>query len=221
MNITFLDERNVAPLRPPLPPPHAAAKPRLAAIVALLVTAAGCPSREAPPPPAQEEPKKEDAPFCGKVFRDVKVRGGAQCCVQPSAGLVKSADVVAACGASAASYLGETRDGAACRLYFKGGEPASDPKETYVMVSHPVIPAGAPAPMGPDPLLPWKWKKVPLRDAIGFEAVGSADESALLEKQTVLWAGRGRRIIGLHVSKQICTPAQAEALLQKAIDAVP
>ena len=89
------------------------------------------------------------------------------------------------------------------------------------MISHPVIPAGAPAPMGPDPLLPWKWKKVPLRDAIGFEAVGSADESALLEKQTVLWAGRGRRIIGLHVSKQICTPAQAEALLQKAIDAVP
>ena len=55
----------------------------------------------------------------------------------------------------------------------------------------------------------------------GFEAVGSADESALLEKQTVLWAGRGRRIIGLHVSKQICTPAQAEALLQKVIDAVP
>ena len=93
--------------------------------------------------------------------------------------------------------------------------------QSYVMVSRPVIPAGAPAPMGPDPLLPWKWKKVPLRDAIGFEAVGSADESALLEKQTVLWAGRGRRIIGLHVSKQICTPAQAEALLQKAIDAVP
>ena len=89
------------------------------------------------------------------------------------------------------------------------------------MVSHPVIPAGAPAPMGPDPLLPWKWKKVALRDAIGFEAVGSADEAKLLEKQTILWAGRGRRIIGLHVSKQICTAAQAEALLQKALDAVP
>ena len=192
-----------------------------AVTVLLAMAGAGCPSREAPPPPAQEEPKKEDTPFCGKVFRDVKVRGGAQCCVQPSAGLVKSADVVAACGASAAAYLGETRDGAACRLYLKGGEPASDPKETYVMVSHPVIPAGAPAPVGPDPLLPWKWKKVPLRDAIGFEAVGSADEAALLQKQTVLWAGRGRRIIGLHVSKQICTPAQAEALLQKAIDAVP
>ena len=43
----------------------------------------------------------------------------------------------------------------------------------------------------------------------------------LLEKQTVLWAGRGRRIIGLHVSKKICTPEQAEALLQKVIDAVP
>jgi len=59
------------------------------------------------------------------------------------------------------------------------------------------------------------------RDALGYEAVGSADESALLEKQTVLWAGRGRRIIGLHVSKQVCTPAQAEVLLQKVIDAVP
>ena len=89
------------------------------------------------------------------------------------------------------------------------------------MVSHPVIPGGAPAPMGPDPLLPWKWKKLALRDALGFEAVGSADEAKLLEKQTVLWAGRGRRIVGLHVSKQLCTPAQAEALLQKVIDAVP
>jgi hypothetical protein len=196
-----------------------------AVVVLLAISGAGCPSREAPPPPAQEEPKKEDPPFCGKIFKDAKLRGGAQCCLQPSAGLLKSADVVAACGGTAATYLGETRDGAACRLYFKAGAPApaptSDPKETYVMVSHPVIPAGAPAPMGPDPLLPWKWKKVTLRDAIGFEAVGSADESALLEKQTVLWAGRGRRIIGLHVSKQVCTPAQAEALLQKAIDAVP
>src|SRR6185436_1663938 len=189
-----------------------------AVAVLLALAGAGCPSREAPPPPAQEEAKKEDTPFCGKIFKDAKLRGGAQCCLQPSAGLLKSADVVAACGATAASYLGETRDGAACRLYFKAGAAASDPKETYVMVSHPVIPAGAPAPMGPDPLLPWKWKKVPLRDAIGFEAVGSADEAALLQKQTVLWAGRGRRIIGLHVSKQICTPAQAEALLQKAID---
>ena len=50
------------------------------------------------------------------------------------------------------------------------------------MVSHPVIPSGAPAPMGPDPLLPWKWKKVALRDALGYEAVGSADEAALLRE---------------------------------------
>jgi len=184
-----------------------------------VVGIAGCPSRELPPPPAQDEPKKEDAPFCGKVFRDAKLRGGAQCCVQPSAGLLKSADVAAACGVAAAAYLGETRDGAACRLYFQVA--GSDAKETYAMVSHPVIPSGAPAPMGPDPLLPWKWKKVALRDALGYVAVGSADESALLEKQTVLWAGRGRRIVGLHVSKQVCTPAQAEALLQKVIDAVP
>jgi hypothetical protein len=196
-----------------------------AALLLVAAGVAGCPSRELPPPPAQDEaetkPKKEDAPFCGKVFRDAKLRGGAQCCVQPSAGLLKSADVVAACGAVAAAYLGETRDGAACRLYFQAGGPASDPKDTYVMISHPVIPTGAPAPMGPDPMLPWRWKKVALRDALGYVAVGAADEAALLEKQTVLWAGRGRRIIGLHVSKQICTPAQAEALLQKAIDAVP
>ena len=194
---------------------------RATAAVLLLAAGAGCPSRELPPPPAQDEPKKEEAPFCGKVFRDAKVRGGAQCCVQPSAGLLKSADVAAACGAAAAVYLGETRDGAACRLHFQIAGEGNDPKETFAMVSRPVIPSGAPAPMGPDPMPPWKWKKVALRDALGYEAIGAADAQKLLEKQTVLWAGRGRRIVGLHVSKQLCTPAQAAALLQKAIDAVP
>jgi hypothetical protein len=192
---------------------------RAFAALVLLMAGAGCPSRDLPPPPTRdEEPKKEEAPFCGKVFKDPKVRGGANCCLQPSAGLLKSADIVATCGVGAAAYLGETRDGAACRLHFQvAGE---DPTQAFAMISHPVIPAGAPAPMGSDPLLPWKWKKLALRDALGFEAVGSADESALLERQTVLWAGRGRRIVGLHVSKKLCTPAQAEALLQKLIDAV-
>lgn len=191
----------------------------VAGLAMLCVASAACPSRELPPPPAQDEAKKEEAPFCGKVFKDPKVRGGAQCCVQPSAGLLKSADLVAACGVAAAAYVGETRDGAACRLHFQIG--SDDPKQTFAMVSHPVIPAGAPAPVAPDPLLPWRWKKVALRDALGYEAVGATDEPGLLEKQTVLWAGRGRRIVGLHVSKQLCTPAQAEALLQKVIDAVP
>jgi hypothetical protein len=194
----------------------------LAALLVVLAAGAGCPSRDLPPPPTRDEepkPKKEEAPFCGKVFKDPKARGGAQCCVQPSAGLLKSADLVAACGVAAAAYLGETRDGAACRLHFQIG--GDDAKQTFAMVSHPVIPAGAPAPMAPDPLLPWKWKKVALRDALGYEALGASDEPGLLEKQTVLWAGRGRRIVGLHVSKQLCTPAQAEALLQKVIDAVP
>jgi hypothetical protein len=187
--------------------------------LALAVAGAGCPSRELPPPPTRdEEPTKEAAPFCGKVFKDAKVRGGAQCCLQPSAGLVKSADVIAICGVAAAAYLGETKDGAACRLHFQAA--GGDPQATFVMVSHPVIPAGAPAPMGPDPLLPMKWRKIALRDALGFEAV-DANNPALLEKQTVLWAGRGRRIVGLHVSKQLCTAAQAEALLQKVIDGVP
>ena len=191
-----------------------------AALMLLAVAAAGCPSRELPPPPTRdEEAKKEEAPFCGKVFRDAKVKGGAQCCVQPSAGLLKSADVIGTCGVAAAAYLGETRDGAACRLHFQVA--GQDAKETFAMVSHPMIPTGAPAPMGPDPLLPYNWKKIALRDALGFAAVTSSADSKLLEKQTVLWAGRGRRIIGLHVSKQICTAAQAEALLQKVIDAVP
>jgi hypothetical protein len=39
--------------------------------------------------------------------------------------------------------------------------------------------------------------------------------------ETILWAGRGRRILGLHVSKHVCSKAQAHMLLQKAIDAVP
>jgi hypothetical protein len=192
---------------------------RAIATLLLLAVGAGCPSRQPPPAPAQEEPKKEEAPFCGKVFRDAKVRGGAQCCLQPSAGLLKGADVAAACGIAATAYLGETKDGAACRLHFQvAGE---DPKESYAMVSHPMVPTGAPAPMGPDPLLPWKWKKVALRDALGYEAMGASDEPGLLDKQTVLWAGRGRRIVGLHVSKKVCSPAQAAVLLQKLIDAVP
>ena len=196
-------------------------RPALATLLWLAAAGAGCPSRELPPPPTRdEEPKKEDAPFCGKVFKDAKVRGGAQCCLQPSAGLLKSADIVAACGVAATAYRGETKDGAACRLHFQvaGG----DPKETYAMVSHPVIPAGAPAPMGPDPLLPMNWKKVPLRDALGFQVKSMASQNqSLLERQTILWAGRGRRVLGLHVSKKVCTEAQALALLQKAIDAAP
>lgn len=193
----------------------------IAAVVLLGMAGAGCPSRDLPPPAERDEPKKEDAPFCGKVFKDPKLHGAAQCCVQPTAGLLKSADVAAACGAAAATYVGERRDGAACRLHFQVAGQGNDPAQTFAMVSHPVIPTGAPAPMGPDPLLPWKWKKLALRDALGYEAVGATDEPILLEKQTVLWAGRGRRIVGLHVSKQLCTPAQAEALLQKVIDAVP
>ena len=194
-------------------------RPALATLLLLAAAGAGCPSRELPPPPTRdEEPKKEDAPFCGKVFKDAKVRGGAQCCLQPSAGLLKSADIVAACGAAATAYLGETKDGAACRLHFQvaGGDAAADVRDGQPS-RDPERRAGAD---GPDPLLPMTWKKITLRDALGFQAVG-ATNPALLEKQTVLWAGRGRRIVGLHVSKQLCTPAQAEALLQKVIDAVP
>ena len=183
----------------------------------------GCPGgRDLPPRPADEprtDEKKADVPFCGKVFVDPKAPRRAGCCVGAAAGILKSADVVAACGAAPAAYLGEARDGEACRLYF---QPAGgDPGDSWVMLSHPVIPVGAPAPVRPDPMLPWRWKKVPLRDAIGYQALAAHDEPGLLERQTILWAGRGRRILGLHVSRQVCSEAQAQALLQRAIDAVP
>jgi hypothetical protein len=153
------------------------------------------------------------------VFKDPKVRGGPACCIEPAAGLLKSGDIVAACGLGAAAYLGETRDGTACRFHFqKAGE---DPNQTFVMISRPIVPSGAPAPMGPEPMLVWTWKKIALRDALGYQAMATGHEPGLLDHQTILWAGRGRRIVGLHVSKQVCNETQAQVLLQKAIDAVP
>jgi hypothetical protein len=198
----------------------------LASAAALSVAAlAGCPTARDIPPPPQDQPssaadeKKPDVPFCGKVFTDPKAPRHNACCRGPAAGIVKSADVVTACGAAPAAYLGEARDDDACRLYF---EPSSgDVHDSWVMLSHPVIATGAPAPVRPDPMLPWRWKKVPLRDAIGYEAVSALNEPGLLEHQTILWAGRGRRIVGLHAAKQLCNEAQAQALLQRAIDAVP
>ena len=186
--------------------------------LALLVATAGCPSRDLPPPPA-DEPKHDTTPACGKVFADPKVHGGSGCCFDPSAGLLKSADVAAVCGLPAADYLGQTRDGAACRLHFN--KQGADPAETFVMASHPIVPPGAPAPTAPDPMLVWTWKKVPLRDALGYQAMATGREAGLLEHRIILWAGRGRRIVGLQVSKQLCDETQAKTLLQKAIDAVP
>jgi hypothetical protein len=153
------------------------------------------------------------------VFRDPKVRGGSGCCGGPASQILKSADILAACGLGPAIYLGETQDGAACRFHFQ--PPGGDPQESFVMVSRPVIPPGVPAPVAPDPMLPWRWKKVPLKDALGYQALAATDEPGLLGRQTVLWAGRGRRIVGLHVSKRVCDEAAAQALLQRAIDAVP
>jgi hypothetical protein len=191
---------------------------------------AGCPTARDIPPPPQDQPgggttdeKRAAAPFCGKVFSDPKADPKTakhnSCCLGPSAGILKAADVATACGAAPATYLGEARDGDACRLYF---QPASgEARDSWVMLSHPVIAAGAPAPVRPDPLLPWRWKKVALRGAIGYEALAARDEPGLLEHQTILWAGRGRRIVGLHTSKQVCNENQAQSLLQRAIDAVP
>jgi hypothetical protein len=187
------------------------------ASLALLLALAAC-SRDLPPPPTADEPKPEPPPLCGKVFKDPKVRGGAGCCLEPSKGLLTAADITEACGLPPASFLGETRDGTACRLHF---QTAGDPASSYVMVSRPIVPAGAPAPVAPDPMLAWSWKKLPLRDAIGYRAVAAASEPGLLATKHALWAGRGRRIVGLHVAKSVCPEGPAETLLQKAIDRVP
>jgi hypothetical protein len=187
-------------------------------LLLLPVLGAGCPSRDLPPPPT-DEPKHENEHTCGLVFNDPTVHGGSGCCYDQSAGLLKSGDVAAACGLPAAGYLGQSRDGAACRLYF--GKPGVAPADAYVLVSHPRVPPGAPAPTAPDPMLVLTWKKVPLRDAIGYQATATGREAGLLEHQTIWWAGRGRRIVGLQAPKQLCDEAGARALLQKAIDAVP
>jgi hypothetical protein len=184
----------------------------------LLGLFSGCPSgRDLPPPPA-DEPRRDDTPACGKVFKDPKVRGSG-CCIVPTAGLLMSVDVAAGCGLDPASYLGETRDGSACRLHFQ--KPGVDPKLSAVTVSRTIVPAGTPAPVSPDPMLAWTWKKLSLRDALGYQAKATGNEAGLLDSQNILWAARGRRIVGLHVPKALCTDAQAQALLQKALDAVP
>ena len=192
---------------------------RLIASGFVLGLLSGCPSgRDLPPPPA-DEPRRDAPPACGKVFKDPKVRGGSGCCVVPTAGLLKSADVAAGCSLDPASYLGETRDGSACRLHFQ--KPDVDPKLSAVTVSRTIVPAGSPAPVSPDPMLAWTWKKLSLRDALGYQAKATGNEPGTLDRQNILWAARGRRIVGLHVPKALCTEAQAQALLQKALDAIP
>ncbi|HEX2660144.1 MAG TPA: hypothetical protein VHU40_17800 [Polyangia bacterium] len=184
----------------------------------LLLLLTACPSKPTTPPepaPVADE-SKAAAPPCGKVFKDTKVFGGSGCCTGAVGEVLKTADIITACGLPADAFAGQTRDGIACRFHFKTA--TTDALGGMVMVHHPPVPPGSPAPTAPDGLLPWGWKKVPLRDAIGFQAIPS-DEGKPPESQTVLWAGRGRQIIGLRVAKAICTEAQAKDLLQKAIDA--
>jgi hypothetical protein len=180
-----------------------------------LVLLTGCPStRTAAPEPATEEVKAA-ASACGKVFKDSRVHGGSGCCNGFAAEVLTTADITTGCALPADAFLGQTRDGIACRFHFKTA--TADAMTSMVMVHHPLVPPGTPAPTAPDPLLPWSWKKVPLRDAIGFQATASA-EGKPPESQNVFWAGRGRQIIGLRVAKAVCTEAQAKDLLQKAID---
>lgn len=193
--------------------------PRLAPF-GLLVVFAACPSspREIPPVSDASASVKEPGPACGIVFRDPLVDGRATCCTGPSAGVLKKSDLLEACGHNDAEYAGEVRDGDECRYHFKlGGEP----KEAFVTVNRPIIPPGVPAPAMPDPLLPWTWKKIALRDALGFVVTVAPKHPEMLQRQFTLWAARGRRIIGMKVAKRVCTEAQALALLQKAIDSAP
>jgi hypothetical protein len=190
--------------------------------VGLLVAVSGCPSssRDLPPAPEHEEAVKPSGPACGKVFRDPTVHGGAGCCNGASAEVLKKADVLGTCGRTEEEYAGETRDEGECRFHFRlGGELQA--KEAFVSVNRPLIPPGAPAPVMPDPLLPWFWKKVQLRDAIAFVVKEAPRHPEMLERQYTFWAGRGRRIVGMKISKKVCTETQALALLQKAIDSVP
>jgi hypothetical protein len=177
-----------------------------------------CTSSRKPPPEPDEEAVKSPPPACEKVFRDPAMRG-AGCCSGPSAAVLKKADVLAACGRVETEYAGETRDGGECRFHFH--LDGVDPKDAFVAINRPLIPPGSPAPTEPDPLLPWTWKKVPLKNALAFMVRDAPKHPELLERQYTLWAGRGRRIVGMKIAKKVCTESQALALLQKAIDGEP
>lgn len=192
---------------------------RLGPLLGVLLAVAGCPSRDLPPPPAEEAPKAAPAPACEKVFRDATVRAGtAKCCHGPSSEVLKSADVLSTCGRTEAEYAGESQDQGECQFHFRLGGEA---KDTFVAINRPIIPPGTPAPVIPDPLLPWTWKKIQLRDAVGFVVKEAPRHPEMLEHQYTLWAARGRRVIGMKIAKKACSETQALALLQKAVDAGP
>jgi len=186
----------------------------LGPLLGVLFALAGCPSRELPPPPAEEAPKPPP-PACEKVFRDPGP-SAARCCHGPSSEILKKADVLSTCGRTDAEYAGEIQDEGECRFHFRLGGEA---KDTFVAINRPLIPPGTPAPVMPDPLLPWTWKKIQLRDAIGFVVKEAPKHPEMLEHQYTFWAARGRRVIGMKIARKACGESQALALLQKAIDA--
>jgi hypothetical protein len=186
-------------------------------LLCIPLSSGGCPSRELPPPPAEEVPKPPPA-ACEKLFHDPALHGAARCCHGRSSQIVKKSDVLSTCGRTDAEYAGETQDEGECRFHFRVGGEA---KDDFVAINSPVIPPGAPAPVIPDPLLPWTWKKIQLRDAIGFVVKDAPRHPEMLEHQYTYWAARGRRVLGMKISKQVCAESQALALLQKAIDAAP
>lgn len=189
----------------------------LAPLLGALFTLGGCPSsRELPPPPVEEAPKPRP-PACEKVFHDPGAHTSAsRCCNGPSSEVLKKADVLSTCGRTDAEYAGETQDGGECQFHFQLGGAAN---ANLIAINRPLIPPGTPAPVIPDPLLPWSWKKIQLRDAIGFVVKEAPRHPEMLEQQYTFWAARGRHVIGMKIAKKVCSEPQALALLQKAIDA--
>ena len=186
---------------------------RVLLLAGLVAGVAACLSREIPPPVGEDAKIEESS--CGTVFRDATVRGGSACCEGPASTAVGKADILAACGRSEAEFLGQTRDGAACRYHFN--IPGSAPKDAVVVVSRPPIPPGAPAPARPDPNLPWTWKKLDMRQGVGFQALVTANDKMMSAERTTLWGAHMRRVVGLSASKKVCTETQLAALLQKAV----
>src|SRR3569833_1459338 len=162
---------------------------RLLPLVGFLLALGGCPSRELPPPPAEEAPKPAPAPACEKVFRDPAVRAGAaKCCHGPSSEVLKKADVLATCGRTEVEYAGESQDQGECQFHFQLGGDATD---SFVAVNRPLDPPGTPAPVIPDPLLPFSCYFIQLRDAVGNEEKEAPKHPEMLEQQYSFWAARG------------------------------
>ena len=190
----------------------------VASFVVSVVVSAGCPSRNLPPPP-EDEPKHDTTPACGKVFNDPKIHGGraAASIRRPGSEEQRHRGGLRAAGRGI-RRADARRDRLPAALSKAGRRPGGDVRDGQPS-HHPGGRAGA----RPRPIRCWSGpgRRSPCAMRSGTRRWRPVASRGMLDRQTILWAGRGRRIVGLHVSKQLCDETQAEALLQKAIDAVP